>query len=439
MKKSFLILISSLLFTALVAQNQWSLSQCIEYALTTNIDIMRVELNTAYQENNLQQSKDNRLPNLNADISQSFGFGRSLDIDNTYVNSQSALTGFSVTSGMVVWQGGQLKNTIQQREYELKSSLEDLQKAKDDMIISISQYYLQILLAEELVKVAEVQLEQTNTQIQRTQKLVDAGTTAEGVLLEIQAQGARESLELVNAKNSYRMALLNLAQILELDDYTGFEISKPELPEVQAEHSLLTSKAVYDNAVATRPEIKSAEYMLESSASQLKIAKAGKLPSLTASAGLYDQYQVLSTYETSDFAQQMKDNSRSSVGLNLSVPIFNRNLNNTSIKNAEIQIENKKLELEATKKELRRQIEQSYINALASYERYHANKLAVESMELSFHYMEQKFDMGRVNSVDYSDAKTRLAQAQSDLVQAKFEFIFRTKILDFYNGIPIVL
>lgn len=308
------------------------------------------------------------------------------------------------------------------------------------MTINIAQAFLEILFAEEVMSVANTQLEQTKIQIKRTEQLVAAGKIAEGVLLEILAQEARESLSLVNAKNSHTMALLNLAQILELDDYTGFGIMRPMLPEMQAELSLLTSKSVFEMAVATRPEIKSAQYQLQSSESGLKIAKAARIPSLSASAGFYDQYLLTSVNPSeASFADQLRDNSRSNVALSLSIPIFNRWENRSNINNAQIQIESKRLDLEATKKELRRQIEQAYINALASYERYNANKIAVESMEESFRYMEQKFDLGRVNSVEYNDSKTKLATAQSDLVQAKYEFIFRSKILDFYNGTPIVL
>ncbi len=429
-----------LLTVAQAQDNVWSLSECIDHALSNNIQIKQQELNAEYQENTLEQNKSDRLPNLNAGISQSFGFGRSLQLDNTYINSTSSNTGFSLNSNMVIWQGGQINNSIKQQEFELKSSLENLQKAKDDITIELAQAYLEILFAEELYNVDTAQLSQTLAQIERSEKLVEAGKLSEGALLEIKAQAARENLAVVNAENSYKMALLNLAQILELEDYTGFDIEQPMLPEMQAEHSLLTAKAVYEQAVDNRPEVKSAEYKLESSNAQLKVAKSGRIPSLTASASFYDQYYTSSTNTSNAaFGQQLQDNQRSSIGVNLNIPIFNRNQNTTNIQNAEIQIESRKLDLEATKKELRRQIEQAYINALASFERYNANMVAVESMEESFRHMEQKFDLGRVNSVEYSDAKTNLAKAQSDLVQAKYEFIFRSKILDFYHGTPIVL
>ena len=440
MKNHFIVIATLLLlFVSVNAQEKWTLSHCIDHALIHNIDIKQQELNTQYQSNTLEQSKHNRLPNLNAGVSQNFGFGRSLNIKNSYVNSTSSNTGFSINSSMVLWNAGQLQNSIKQQEFEFKSSLENLEKAKDDITINLAQAYLEILFSEELVKVAETQLEQTEIQIQRTVQLVAAGKVAEGTLLEVKAQAARESLNLVNAKNDYTIASLKLAQILELEDYTGFSIEQPLLPAMQAELSILTARAVYETAVEYRPEIRSAQYKLESSHSQLQIAKASRIPSLTASAGFYDQYLTTSNSSDIGFAQQIKDNHRSNIGVNLSIPIFNRYENRSKIQNAEIQIESRRLDLEATKKELRRQIEQAYVNAYASYERYNANEVAVESMEESFRYMEQKFNLGRVNSVEYNESKTKLTKAQSDLVQAKYEFIFRSKILDFYNGTAIML
>lgn len=438
-KKFSIIILSVLLFSVAQAQDKWTLEQCIDHALANNIQIKQQEISAEYQGNQLSQSKSDRLPNLNARVAQDFSFGRTENIDGVLKSSNGARTNFGVSGSVLLYGGGENKSRIEARDYDLQSSLEDLKKAKDDIIVEITQAYLEILFAEELDTVATSQLEQTMLQIERTEKLVAAGKVAQGTLLEIKAQEARESLEVVNAHNNYIMALLNLAQILELEDYTGFGISQPLLPEMQAEHALLTAKSVYEQAIEIRPEIKSAEYKLESSNAQLQLAKSSRIPSLTASAGISDLYVTDYKGSLPAFGDQMNENANAYVGLNLDIPIFNKFAIKTNIQNAELQIEGQRLELEAAKKELRRQVEQAYINALASFERYNANEIAVESMEESFRYMEQKFDLGRVNSVEYSDAKTKLAKAQSDLVQAKYEFIFRSKILDFYNGTPIVL
>ncbi|MCF8363804.1 MAG: TolC family protein [Prolixibacteraceae bacterium] len=438
--KRIILLFSILIIAASAfAQEKWTLEECIDYALENNITIQQYELNTVYEDNQLQQSKNNRLPNLSANVSQGVSFGRSLTIENTYESITSTSTGMSASTNVLIWQGGILKNTIKQREFELKASFEDLQKAKDDVTLNITAGYLDILFANELIEVAKSQVEQTGQQIEQTKQLVQAGSLARGTLLEIEAQLAREKLDVVNAENELKLSVLNLVQLLELDNYDGFSVAKPTLPELKAQLSLAASNEVYKKAVLARPEIKRAGYQLESSKTQLDIAKGGLMPTLSASAGVYDDYLNTNQREVPGFMDQLGDNHRERVGLNLSIPIFSRFSNRNNIKNAKLQIENQKLELENVKKELRRQIEQAYTNAEAAFNRYIANKTAVESMQESFRYIEEKFNVGRVNTVEYNDAKTNLAVAESNLLQAKYEFIFRSKILDFYNGIPIEL
>jgi outer membrane protein len=229
---------------------------------------------------------------------------------------------------------------------------------------------------------------------------------------------------------------LNLAQLLELESYTNFDIETPDLPEIQAQASIVGATGVFAKAVESRPEIKSADYQLRSAETQLKIAKGALYPTLSAFGGIGDRYS--SSYDAS-FLDQLKGNSGENLGLSLDIPIFSKFQNRTNIENSKLQILNRKLELESAKKNLRKEIEQAYTNALAALKRYNANQVAVKSMQESFRYIEEKYSVGRVNSVEYNDAKSKLAIAQSDLIQAKYDFIFRSKILDFYNGIPIQL
>lgn len=439
MKKVALLLITIAIFMQSQAQEKWSLQKCIDYALNNNIMIKQTELNTQYRSNQYQQSKNERLPDVNAGLSQGFNFGRSLNIDNTYDNFSSSNTGLSVNSSVQIWRGGALNNTIKQREFELKSSLEDLQKAKDDLTLNIASAYLEILFANELINASETQIEQTNKQIQRTKELVAAGKVAEGTLLEIEAQRANEELTLVTRQNQLQLAYLNLAQMLELENYNNFSIEIPEMPELASQASIASSSGVYEKALQYRPEIKSADYTLKSYESQLKVAKSSLLPSLSASASFDDRYLLSSENKMPALSEQIKTNHSEGVGLYLNIPIFNKFENKTNIENAKIQVKNQQLQLDATKKELRKQIEQAYTNALASQKRFNANRVASKSMSESFRYIEEKYNVGRVSSVEYNDAKTKLAIAESNLIQAKYEFIFRSKILDFYNGIPISL
>jgi len=424
------------------SQNVWSLQKCIDYALENNIQIKQQEINTNYYENQLSQAKSNRLPNLNAQIGNDNSFGRSLTYLNTYKNvNSSSITGGASTN-LTIFNGFQLSNTIDKQEFDLQATLKDLQKAKDDIMLSIARSYLEILFAEEIVLVDSAQLEVTQQQINRTQQLVDAGSLAKGSLLEIQAQLAREELQLVNDENTVQLAYLSLFQLLELPIAESFTIEKPYLPEIKANLSMANSIDVYNNAMNSRPEIQAAQLRVKSAEKDLEIAKGNHYPSLTFNANYYNLYNNKYTDINGDdilFKNQLKNNSRSSLGLTLGIPIFNRFQVKNGISNATLQIADFKYRLQTTSNLLRKDIELSYTNALAALNRYISTEKAVVSMQEAFRYVEEKFNVGMVNTVDYNLQKNQLTAAQSQLLQAKYEYIFRTKILDFYNGIPIEL
>lgn len=436
------VLLVLVFVTGARAQEKWSLQRCIDYALKNNIDIKQRTLNSKYYNNQLSQAKSNLLPNLNASAQNSMSFGRSLGADNTYLNVNSNSTSGSLSANMTLWNGSTLRNAIKVADMDLRSTLEDLQKAKDDMMLNIAAAYLEILFADKLENVAEELLKITQQQIDRTTKLVEAGSLAKGSLLEIDAQFAREELDVVNAKNRLQLAYLSLYQLLDLPATESFLIEKPVLPEIGANMSLMNTMDVFKNAVEIRPAVKSAEYKLESARSQLLIAKGNRLPSLTFNGNYYNYYNNKYTNYTGgkiSLDEQLKTNQRYGFGFTLSVPIFNRFQVKNGIANSQIQLENNELQVQSTKNALRKEIEQAYTNALAAFKRYVANQKAVVSSQEAFRYAEEKFNVGMMNSVEYNQSKNNLSSAQSNLLQAKYEYIFRTKILDFYNGRAIEL
>jgi len=444
--KQFCVFISALIFMvssfSAKSQNVWSLQKCIDYALENNIQIKQQQINTQYYENQVSQAKSNRLPNLNAQIGNDNSFGRSLTYLNTYKNVNSSSVTGGVGTNFTIFNGFQLSNTIDKQELDLQATLKDLQKAKDDIMLSIARSYLEILFAEEIVLVDSAQLEVTQQQINRTQQLVDAGSLAKGSLLEIQAQLAREELQLVNDNNTVQLAYLSLYQFLELPIAESFKIEKPVLPEIKANLSMANSIDVFNNAMNARPEIQAAQLRVKSAEKDLEIAKGNHYPNLTFNANYYNLYNnKYSDINGEDiaFGDQLKNNGRSSLGLTLGIPIFNRFQVRNGISNATLQITDFQYRLQTASNLLRKDIELSYTNALAALNRYMSTEKAVESMQEAFRYVEEKFNVGMVNSVDYNLQKNQLTSAQSQLLQAKYEFIFRTKILDFYNGIPIEL
>ncbi|WP_319499868.1 TolC family protein [uncultured Draconibacterium sp.] len=444
--KNLLTLFLGILLSAgafnLQAQNEWDLQACFDYAIQNNLQVKRQEINTRYNETLVKQAKDDKLPNLNGQVSNDFSFGRSLTYDNTYDNINSASVAGGLNTSMTLFNGMTLSNTVKMRELDLQATLADLQKTKDDIMLGIAAEYLEILFAQEVQLVAEATIEVTKQQINRTRQLVDAGSEARGALLEIEAQLAREELDLVNAQNRVQLAYLNLYQFLELPMAESFKIEEPVLPEVQANLTMINAYDVFSNAINVRPEIKAAQLRVESAMKQLEISKGYRYPSLSFGANYYNQYNnQYKDFEGNriDLGEQLKNNSRSSLGLTLSIPIFNRFQVKNNISNSELQIADYEYQLQQSRNVLRRDIEQVYTNALAAFNRYISTDKAVASMKEAFRYTEEKFNVGMINSVEYNQSKTNLTNAQSDLIQAKYEYIFRTKILDFYNGVAITL
>jgi len=440
-----IILFTAVLFfgasTVSEAQEEWTLQKCIDYALENNIQIKQQELNTQYSRNQVNQARADRLPNLNASASNNFSYGRSLNNDNVYENVNSTqLTGY-VNSNLTLFNGFTLQKTIEQSRLDLQAAIQDLEKTKDDIILNIAAVYLEILFAEELAQIAEAQIEVTSQQIDRTQKLIEAGSLARGALLEIEAQLAREELQLVNDENRVKLAYLNLYQLLELPVEKNFEIKEPVLPEVKANVTMAHSFDVFSDAVKIRPEIEAARLRVESAKRQLEIVKGNRYPSLNFGANYNNQYYNImnSDFEQLPFGEQLKSNSRYGFGFTLNIPIFNRFQVKHGVSNAKLQITDYEYQLQTSRNLLRKDIEQAYTNALAALNRYVSSEKAVESTREAFRYTEEKFNVGMVNSVEYNQSKNNLTTAQSELLQARYEYIFRAKILDFYNGVPIEL
>jgi outer membrane protein len=445
MKRIYSLIAAAILMvvtTSAQAQEPWSLQKCIDYALKNNIQIKQQTLNSEYYSNQLGQARNNQLPNLNTTFQNNMSFGRTLGADNTYLDINSNSTSGNLSSNITLWSGATLKNAVKAANMDLRATLEDLQKAKDDMMLNIAAAYLEILFADELLGVAEETQKITQQQIDRTGKLVEAGSLAKGSLLEIDAQYAREELSVISAQNRLQLAYLALYQLLELPSTESFKIEKPMLPEIGANMSLMNTMDVFKNAVQVRPAVKGAEFKLESVRNQLLVAKGNLLPTFSFSGSYYNFYNNKYTNVQGGnmaLSDQMKSNQRYGFGFTLSIPVFNRFQYQTNVSNAQIQVENTELQLQSTKNALRKDIEQAYTNAIAAFKRYIANQKAVISSKEAFRYTEEKFNVGMINSVEYNQSKNNLSSAQSDLLQAKYEYIFRTKILDFYNGKTIEL
>jgi outer membrane protein len=437
-----------MIFTSAGAQKVWSLEDCIMYAYENNISIKQQVLNTRYNENMYKQSKVELAPNLNAGASHGYSFGYVLDpLTYTAVENQTIMSSnINISSSVTLFSGLRQKNSIQQNKFNLLAAQEDLEKLKNDISLFLASGYLQILFNRELLQVSINQHELTLQQVERTAKLVEAGSLARGSLLEIQAQAASEELNVISAQNQLDIAYLDLTQMLDLDSVGDFEIEIPEFGDVGREPIMLTVGMVYRDALDVLPQVQSAEYQLESAIRGLSIAQGQRSPSLSLSGqwgtGYSDarQRQMESgAWEDVPFWDQMDLNRSTMVSMGLSIPLFNQWRVNTNISNAKLTVMSSELSLETTKMDLYKNIQQAYADAVAAQKKFLATEEALKSMEESFKYTEEKFEVGLVNTVDYNTEKNRLTATQSELLQAKYDYIFKIKILDFYRGIPITL
>lgn len=445
--KNILVLLITLIIasgSSLMSQQKvWSLEECIIYAIDNNIQIKQQAIQNEFNKNSLDLAKLKLLPSINGQSSYSFNFNRTLDpITNTYRDQSGQTAQFGLGGSMPVFNGLQNLYSIKSSQYQLLASEQDLLAIKDNIALNVALGYLQILLNKELVTATDNQLQITLQQIEKTKKLVDAGSSARGNLLQIEAQAAQEEVQLITLKNQLEISYLNLTQLLELKSPMGFEVTVPDIP--LDSNTLVTGNIddIYQQALGNRPEVKSSELKLTATEYDLKTARGGRYPSLLFTQSFSTQYyngrQTLAG-EDYPFNDQLRDFKNSVLGFSLRVPILNGWQVNKNVSNSKLAVENSNYTLEATKKQLYKNIQQAYTDAAAAIKKYSANMKAVTSTQEAFRYSEQKFNVGLVTPVDYNAAKSQLLRAQSDLVQAKYEFVFKTKVLDFYKGIPITL
>ena len=481
MKKYISLIFCLALFTAVKAQEVWTLEKCVEYALTNNIQVKQQLLMVKNEQALLLQDKLSMLPSLNAGASHGYNFGQTVDrYTNEFATDRVQTDNFYLGSSVTLFGGLQKLNQVKQRKVDLEATLFDTDKFMDDISLLIASGYLQILYYNELVKTTENQLKSTELQSERLKKLVDAGALAQGDFYTLEAQRAAENSQVVSARNNLDISYLTLVQMLDLPTTDGFQIESPDL-ELGLQPKLVESaEQIYGFALETQPVIKSAELKVKSSELGLSLAQGGQSPTLTlqgsigsgysGAAQILDSYNIYApeitpttpassfipgpdgkpqilvydyaatmSYKTKPFNDQFNDNFNKSIALNLNVPIFNGWSTRTNISRAKINVENTKYNLELSKLELRKTIQQAYADAKAALNNYEASIIGVDAARESFRYADQKFSVGSINSVDYNNAKKDLEKAESEQIRAKYEFIFKSTVLDFYMGKPLTL
>ena len=417
------------------AQEGWTLRQCIDYAIEHNISI-RQSANEAEQSAvSVNTAKWARLPNLNGSAGQSWNWGRTdvrIGDEQKYISVSRHSTNMSLSTNVPIFTGLQIPNQYALAKLNLKAAMADLEKAKEDISINIASAYLQVLFNQELHQVSLGQVELSKEQYARISRLAELGKASPAEVAEAKARVAQDEMSAVQTDNNFRLALLDLSQLIELETPEGFSLAAPVV-KLDLE-PLTPPDEVYQTALSTKAAIQAAQYRLEGSKHNIRIAQSAFYPQLSFSGSLGTNY-----YSTIDrnFGDQMRDNFSKYVGFSLSVPLFNRFTTRNRVRTARLQQENYSLQLDNTKKVLYKEIQQAWYTALASESKYTSSSTAANASMESFKLMSEKYDNGKANAVEYNEAKQNLMKAQSDELQAKYEYLFRTKILDFYKGIPI--
>lgn len=422
---------------SLSAQERITLKRATELVIENNLQIKQSQFSEAISEENLQQSKLALYPTLNANTGLNFNFGRSIDpLTNQFVNQAITSTSGNISSGTALFQGFQKINQISQNKLQLDADKSNTQKIKNDLVLAVVTNYLSVLNAQDLLVASKQQLAISNQQLDIEQKFFDVGNKTLADLSQARSQVATAELNVTNAQNQVDLAFLNLAQLLELDPSSVFEVEKPKIEDMSKVNSAYSAVDVFKLASSNFPDIRLAELRKQASEKGIEIARGNYFPSLNLQSGFGTRYSN-GSFGNTTFSTQVKDNFNQFIGFGLSVPIFNGLAARSSVRRAKINFQNSVINEQLAKNNLNKVINQAVYDLRAAEKRYYSAQTAFQSSKEAFNVIEQRYTVGLVNSLDYNQAQTNLNKAQFDQIQAQYDFIFRSKVIDYYLGNPI--
>lgn len=428
MIRQTIILLAALLPLNAAAE-AWSLDSCISYAKSHNISVRTSTLNRRSGELSVTEAKDEFLPELNAGASQTFNFGRGLTSENTYANRNTSNFGWNVNLSLPIFQGLSAVRRLEYQRANLRTLIEREEAAKDDVELNVITRYLQALYCGELLSVAEEQLRISTVELERRRLLLEAGKIPELDLTLAQSQVAQDELSVVMARNDRNIALVDLAQMLELPTAQGFDV----VPLTDDAMPLMSAEEVYANALQYNHGIRAGESAVAATDRSISLARTGWMPRLSFNAGLGSSYYRLNGEENPGFSEQMRHNFNKSIGFTLSVPIFDRFSTRNQVRRARIERLNAELQLEDAKLKMYQTIQQAYYQAVGAEKKRASSRTAREATHSAMLAMQEKYNYGKANSTEFEQAKTDYIKAASEAVQAKYEWLLRLRILNFYN------
>lgn len=483
MKKVLFVVLCFLGTTAFAQTNEeksvkiWTLKECVDYALANNLDVQRSQYNVENTEIDHDLAKMAMLPNLNASISNGYNWGRTINPgDNEFTTEQVTSLNPGASSSVTLFNGFRLQNTVKQTSRSYMASEQDLLKAKNDVILNVVNLYINVIFNQELLENAKFQLASSQRQLERTQKQVAAGALPKSNELNLDAQVATNELNVINNENSLNLSILQLKQALQLTASTPMRV---EIPEVNVEDLVIeqSSEEIYDIARQAMPEVKSAELKVRSSFYALRAARGNLYPRLSLNGSIGSIYSSANdvirfvpnggsetiavpvgyfesngsrnivyndeTIRTGSFVNgygyrdQFKDRLSRSINITLSIPLFNGLQTRSNIRRSVIDQRMSEISAKQVDNTLRQNVETSYNDALAASKSYNSSVRQVQAREEAFRITQQRYENGAANYVEYQVAENDLFQSRSDLTRAKYNFLFRKKLLDFYQGKPL--
>ncbi|NLD64800.1 MAG: TolC family protein [Bacteroidales bacterium] len=433
--KRFIAMAAALIITsvAVTAQTkQWSLTDCIGYALEKNIQVRKAGVSVSLGELSLQQAKDNLLPSLSATVGENLGFQNVTGTGGETSWKGSSRTNASLSSGLTLFSGFQLRNRVRLAELDHKSLQYSADQTMESVSLSIMSAYLQVLYSEEQVTNARNQAEATREELALAAERLTLGAIANSDYLQVKTQLASEESSLASAVNNLKMAKLNLMQLMEYPVDESFELTRPDIDAIISTVPAPEAAAVYADALAVKPQVQIASINRESALLDLEIAKGGFFPSVSASAGMSTGFT-----RAAEMGSQLKSGFSPSLGLSASIPIFRNNQNKASVSRAKYGITTAELDELNTRNQLRKEVEQAVLDAESALISYQAAVNRYDASAETYSVSEEKFKLGAMNSVDFLIQKTNLTAAESNLLQAKYELVYSHKIIDFYRGVAL--
>ncbi|RSK39806.1 TolC family protein [Mangrovimonas spongiae] len=434
--------IIAVLFLSISIQAQdkvWTLQECVNYALENNISVKQINNSLLSGEQDVKASKGSFLPTLNASASQTLGLGNQELFQGQFADRTTHSTNIGIRATQNVFNGFRTSYLYKQSLLNQEANQLQLQKLKDDISLNVANAYLNVLFNKENLETAKAQVDFSQAQLNQVQDLVEAGVQPQANVYDAEATLASDEQSLTIAENNYNIALLTLSQILQIPR-EGFQVEMIDVGSPTATLMYNNVEPILDYAFDNRSEIKLAEKNIEVAEMNTKISKSGFLPNVNLSYAFGSNAFYSNLIDTEDtFFNQLNDQKAHSFSLSIGIPIFSQFQNKTSVTKAKISVENSKLDLAQSKLDLENTIQTAFTDAKAALKSYEASKKAMQSQELAFENAQERYNLGAMNAFDLEQSRIRYVNAQSALINAKYDFIFKTKVLDFYIGKPIVI